>query len=221
MQTKLKCGDATFRMRNIGLSVAILASATLSVSTPDRALAACGGSSHPAGVHAAGGGGGLHVATGIAAPAGGGGGGGTPRVRRRLQRRGAAWIANRRLRQGRRDRRTPGAHRKPCEDRCDKDRERRRAYACLRAWASRLTTGASLARRRICRRRPAPSRRRTRRRLSTWFGFSRFALFRCENPRFWGLEKLGFPWILSSESRLINGLHAILRKRFLLALLSL
>jgi hypothetical protein len=27
------------------------------------------------------------------------------------------------------------------------------------------------------------------------------------------LEKLGFPWILSSESRLINGLHAIFTKK--------
>ena len=32
-----------------------------------------------------------------------------------------------------------------------------------------------------------------------------------ENPRLWGLEKLGFPWILSSESRLFNGLRGILR----------
>jgi hypothetical protein len=31
--------------------------------------------------------------------------------------------------------------------------------------------------------------------------------FRCEAPRFWGLDFLGFPWILSSESRLINGLR--------------
>jgi hypothetical protein len=28
------------------------------------------------------------------------------------------------------------------------------------------------------------------------------------------LEKLGFPWILSSESRLINGLHDIFTKIF-------
>jgi hypothetical protein len=77
MQTNLKRGNAAFRMRGVGLSVAILASATLSLSAPDRALAACGGSSRPAGVHAAGGGGGgVHVATGIAAPSGGGGGGG-------------------------------------------------------------------------------------------------------------------------------------------------
>jgi hypothetical protein len=77
MQAKLERGKAAFRMHGVGLSVAILASATLSLSAPDRALAACGGSSHPAGVHAAGGGtAGVHAATGIAAPSGGGGGGG-------------------------------------------------------------------------------------------------------------------------------------------------
>ena len=77
MQAKLERGKAAFRMHGVGLSVAILANATLSLSTPDRALAACGGSSHPAGVHAAGGGtAGVHVATGIAAPSGVGGGGG-------------------------------------------------------------------------------------------------------------------------------------------------
>jgi hypothetical protein len=75
MQTNLKRGAAAFRIRGVGLSVAILASATLSLSTPERALAACGGSSRPAGVHAAAAGnGGVHVATGIAAPSGGGGG---------------------------------------------------------------------------------------------------------------------------------------------------
>jgi hypothetical protein len=36
-------------------------------------------------------------------------------------------------------------------------------------------------------------------------------LFRFENPRFRGLDFLGFPWILSSESRLINGLRGINR----------
>jgi hypothetical protein len=51
-------------------------------------------------------------------------------------------------------------------------------------------------------------------------GFLGTCAFRCENPRFWGLEKLGFPWILSSESRLINGLHAIFRTDFFLTLLS-
>jgi hypothetical protein len=34
-----------------------------------------------------------------------------------------------------------------------------------------------------------------------------------ENPRLQGLEKLGFPWILSSESSLFNGLRGIFRKR--------
>jgi hypothetical protein len=32
------------------------------------------------------------------------------------------------------------------------------------------------------------------------------------------LEKLGFPWILSSEARLINGLREIFRRNFSLAL---
>jgi hypothetical protein len=74
MQADIKRGNAAFRIRGVGLSVAILASATLSLSAPERALAACGGSSHPAGVHAAAAGsGGVHAATGIAAPSGGGG----------------------------------------------------------------------------------------------------------------------------------------------------
>jgi hypothetical protein len=34
-----------------------------------------------------------------------------------------------------------------------------------------------------------------------------------ENPRFWGLEKLGFPWILSSQSSLFNGLRWIFAER--------
>ena len=55
---------------------------------------------------------------------------------------------------------------------------------------------------------------------STRFGFSWNGPFRCENPRFWGLEKLGFPWILSSKTRLINGLNEIFRGSFFLALLS-
>jgi hypothetical protein len=81
MQAKLKRGEAAFPARSVGLSVAIFAGlplvAALTFGAPDRALAACGGSSHPAGIHAAGGGsGGVHVATGIAAPSGGGGGGG-------------------------------------------------------------------------------------------------------------------------------------------------
>ena len=52
MQADLKRGNAAFRIRGIGLSVAILASATLSLYASDRALAACGASSRPAGVHA-------------------------------------------------------------------------------------------------------------------------------------------------------------------------
>jgi hypothetical protein len=32
------------------------------------------------------------------------------------------------------------------------------------------------------------------------------------------LDFLGFPWILSSETRLINGLHAIFARKFFLAL---
>jgi hypothetical protein len=78
MQADIKRGNAAFRIRGVGLSVAILAGATLSLSAPERALAACGGSSRPAGVHAAAAGsGGVHAATGIAAPSGGGGGGGS------------------------------------------------------------------------------------------------------------------------------------------------
>jgi len=81
MQAKLKRGEAAFQTRSVGLSIAIFAGvpliAALTLGAPDRALAACGASSHPAGIHAAGGGGGgVHVATGIAAPSGGGGGGG-------------------------------------------------------------------------------------------------------------------------------------------------
>ena len=81
MQAKLKRGEAAFQTRSVGLSIAIFAGvpliAALTLGAPDRALAACGASSHPAGIHAVGGGGGgVHVATGIAAPSGGGGGGG-------------------------------------------------------------------------------------------------------------------------------------------------
>jgi hypothetical protein len=42
--------------------------------------------------------------------------------------------------------------------------------------------------------------------------------FWCENPRLCRLDFLGFPWILSSESRLINGLRGILREKFFLSL---
>jgi hypothetical protein len=75
MQAKLERGKAAFRMHGVGLSVAILASAALSLSAPDRALASCGTASHPA--HAATtSGGSVHTATSIAAPSGGSGGGG-------------------------------------------------------------------------------------------------------------------------------------------------
>ncbi|HEY5207278.1 MAG TPA: hypothetical protein VIJ63_22160, partial [Roseiarcus sp.] len=40
-------------------------------------------------------------------------------------------------------------------------------------------------------------------------GFLGASPFRCKNPRFWLLDFLGFPWILSSESRLINGLRGV------------
>jgi hypothetical protein len=74
MQAKLERGKAAFRMHGVGLSVAILASATLSLSAPDRALASCGTASHPA--HAAAtGNAGTHVATSTVATSGGSGGG--------------------------------------------------------------------------------------------------------------------------------------------------
>jgi hypothetical protein len=44
-------------------------------------------------------------------------------------------------------------------------------------------------------------------------GFLGRWLFDRETPRFGGLEKLGFPWILSFESRLINGLRGIFREK--------
>jgi len=43
---------------------------------------------------------------------------------------------------------------------------------------------------------------------STRLGFLGPWPFRCEGSRSWGLDFLGFPWILSSEPRLINGLTA-------------
>lgn len=74
MQAKLERGKAAFRMHGVGLSVVILASATLSLSAPDRALAACGASSHPAHA-AASGAGGTHAATSTVATSSGSGGG--------------------------------------------------------------------------------------------------------------------------------------------------
>ena len=46
------------------------------------------------------------------------------------------------------------------------------------------------------------------------FGFSWGVPIWLRNPSFWGLEKLGFPWIPSSESGLINGLRGIFREKF-------
>ena len=51
------------------------------------------------------------------------------------------------------------------------------------------------------------------------FGFSRLVAFRCENPCSDVLDFLGFPWILSSESRLFNGLRGLKWGSFFLALL--
>jgi hypothetical protein len=77
MQADLKRGKVAFRMRGVGLSVAILASATLSLSAPDRALASCGTSSHPAHSAASGNGGNHAVTSTVARSGGSGGGGGT------------------------------------------------------------------------------------------------------------------------------------------------
>jgi hypothetical protein len=38
--------------------------------------------------------------------------------------------------------------------------------------------------------------------------------FCCKNLRFWVLDFLGFPWILSSESSLFNGLRGIKREKY-------
>lgn len=74
MQGKLERGKAAFRAHGVGLSVAILVSAALSLCAPDRALASCGGASHPA--HAAAtGNGGAHPATSTIAASGGSGDG--------------------------------------------------------------------------------------------------------------------------------------------------
>jgi hypothetical protein len=52
---------------------------------------------------------------------------------------------------------------------------------------------------------------------STSLGFLGPDLLGRENPRFWRLEKLGFPWILSSESSVFNELQGIFtRKNFAL-----
>jgi hypothetical protein len=79
MQGKLERGKAAFHTQSAGSPVAILAGASLiaalTLGAPDRALAACGASSHPSGVHT-GVGGGVHVATSTVARSGSSGGGG-------------------------------------------------------------------------------------------------------------------------------------------------
>jgi hypothetical protein len=56
---------------------------------------------------------------------------------------------------------------------------------------------------------------------TTRLGFLGPRLFRFENPDFRGCISLGFPWILSSESRLINGLRWIFAEKFFVAFLPL
>jgi hypothetical protein len=80
MQANLDRGKAALDLRSAGRFVAILAGvpllATLALSAPDRALAACG-ASRPAGTHAsASSGGSVHTATSRPPTSGGGGGGG-------------------------------------------------------------------------------------------------------------------------------------------------
>ena len=78
MQVNLERGKAASAMRSLS-RLAILAGvpliAALALSTPDRALAACG-TSRPAGVHTATAHTGVHTTTSRPATAGGGGGGG-------------------------------------------------------------------------------------------------------------------------------------------------
>jgi hypothetical protein len=80
MQTNLKRGKAALRARSAGLSVALVAGAsivaTFSFLVPNPAQAGCG-VPHTTGSHAApSGAAGVHNTTGISAPSGGGGGGG-------------------------------------------------------------------------------------------------------------------------------------------------
>jgi hypothetical protein len=49
-------------------------------------------------------------------------------------------------------------------------------------------------------------------------GFLEPIAFRRKGPRLWGLDFLGFPWILSSESRLFNGLLGMKQEGIFLAL---
>jgi hypothetical protein len=76
MPMKVERGKAAL---GAGLCFAILASVASSLAFPHQALAACGGSSRPAGVHAAGSGSaGVHVAsTTVTRSSGASGGGGT------------------------------------------------------------------------------------------------------------------------------------------------
>jgi hypothetical protein len=79
MQMMLGRGKAALGARGAWLCFAIFASAASSLAFPHQALAACGGSSRPAGVHAAGSGSaGVHVAsTTVTRSSGASGGGGT------------------------------------------------------------------------------------------------------------------------------------------------
>jgi hypothetical protein len=52
-------------------------------------------------------------------------------------------------------------------------------------------------------------------------GFLGGSLFRYENPRFELLDLFGFPWILSFESRLFNGLREIKEEQFFAPLFTL
>jgi hypothetical protein len=78
MQANLDRRKAASGARSARLFVAILAGvpllAALALSSPDRALAACG-ASRPAGVHASSSGGGVHAATGTPSSGGAAGGG--------------------------------------------------------------------------------------------------------------------------------------------------
>ena len=47
--------------------------------------------------------------------------------------------------------------------------------------------------------------------------FLGYGPFRYENHLFWLLDFLGFSWILSSETSLINGLRGIFARKFFLA----
>jgi len=58
------------------------------------------------------------------------------------------------------------------------------------------------------------SKNTLRERGHPYMGFLGPRRFRCQNPRFRLLDSLGFPWILSSETRLINGLRGLFRENF-------